>query len=61
MANEGLKPAASFLLFLNFCMYVIVAAIAGWAINVAIDLGFNIGKLKLVFKLIMICWSRLYI
>lgn len=55
MANEGLKPAAGFLLFLNFCMYVIVAAIAGWAINVAIDRGFNIGKLKLVFKLIMIC------
>ncbi|XP_078164610.1 membrane protein PM19L-like [Carex rostrata] len=43
MANMGLKPAAGFLLFLNFCMYVIVAAIAGWAINVAIDLGFNIG------------------
>ncbi|KAJ3702406.1 hypothetical protein LUZ61_006111 [Rhynchospora tenuis] len=43
MANEGLKPAAGFLLFLNFCMYAIVAAIGGWALNVAIDRGFFIG------------------
>ncbi|KAF3326666.1 AWPM-19-like family [Carex littledalei] len=44
MAFEGLKPVASFLLFLNFCMYFILAAIAGWAINVAIDRGFNLGS-----------------
>lgn len=49
MANEGLKPAAGFLLFLNFCMYTIVAALGGWAINVAIDRGFTVGKLKLAF------------
>jgi uncharacterized membrane protein len=54
MAGEGLKPAASFLLFLNFCMYFIVAALGGWAINVAIDRGFTIGELKLVFKLIIL-------
>ncbi|RWR86316.1 AWPM-19-like protein [Cinnamomum micranthum f. kanehirae] len=35
---------ASGLLFLNFCMYVIVSAIGGWAINVAIDRGFIIGS-----------------
>ncbi|XP_073002846.1 membrane protein PM19L-like isoform X1 [Typha latifolia] len=42
MANEGLKPLATLLLTLNFCMYIIVAAIGGWAINVAIDNGFTI-------------------
>jgi len=31
------KSLAGFLLLLNFCMYVIVAAIAGWALNKAID------------------------
>ncbi|THU45713.1 hypothetical protein C4D60_Mb02t20890 [Musa balbisiana] len=39
----ALKPVASLLLFLNFCMYVIVTAIGGWAINVAINRGFIIG------------------
>ncbi|KAJ3670714.1 hypothetical protein LUZ60_008140 [Juncus effusus] len=43
MADQGFKPVAGFLLVLNFCMYTIVAAIGGWAINVAIDHGFNIG------------------
>jgi hypothetical protein len=33
---------------LNFCMYVIVAAIGGWAINHAINNGFFIGKLLVV-------------
>ncbi|XP_059067169.1 membrane protein PM19L isoform X2 [Cryptomeria japonica] len=31
------KSLAGFLLLLNFCMYVTVAAIAGWALNKAID------------------------
>ncbi|XP_042397141.1 membrane protein PM19L-like [Zingiber officinale] len=44
MANEGLKPVASLLLFLNFCMYAIVASIGGWALNVAINHGFIIGQ-----------------
>ncbi|CAD5194627.1 unnamed protein product [Musa acuminata subsp. malaccensis] len=39
----ALKPVASLLLFLNFCMYVVVTAIGGWAINVAINRGFIIG------------------
>lgn len=43
MAGDQYKPLASGLLFLNFCMYVIVAAIGGWAINIAIDEGFVIG------------------
>lgn len=42
--NSGLRPVAALLLVLNFCMYVIVAAIGGWALNVAIDRGFIIGK-----------------
>jgi len=32
------------LLVLNFCMYVIVLGIGGWAMNRAIDHGFIIGK-----------------
>ncbi|KAL5720369.1 hypothetical protein ACHQM5_004644 [Ranunculus cassubicifolius] len=43
MANEQLKPLAGLLLVLNFCMYVIVASIAGWALNWAINYGFIIG------------------
>ncbi|OVA15316.1 AWPM-19-like [Macleaya cordata] len=42
MANQQLKPLATGLLFLNFCMYVIVAAIGGWALNYAINYGFII-------------------
>nr|CAD1823454.1 unnamed protein product [Ananas comosus var. bracteatus] len=42
MATAGLKPVASLLLVLNFCMYVIVAALGGWAINAAIHHGFLI-------------------
>lgn len=37
MAFGLVKSSASFLILLNFCMYVIVAAIAGWALNKAID------------------------
>ncbi|PON84987.1 AWPM-19-like [Trema orientale] len=43
MANGQLKSVASLLLVLNFCMYVIVLGIGGWAINRAIDHGFIIG------------------
>ncbi|CAA7030648.1 unnamed protein product [Microthlaspi erraticum] len=43
MAGEQMKPVASLLLVLNFCMYVIVLGIAGWAMNRAIDHGFLIG------------------
>ncbi|XP_077249520.1 AWPM-19-like family protein [Tasmannia lanceolata] len=43
MAGDQFKPLASGLLVLNFCMYVIVSAIGGWAINIAIDRGFIIG------------------
>jgi len=44
MAHEGLKPVAGLLLVLNLCMYVIVAAVGGWAINHAINYGFFIGS-----------------
>ncbi|XP_061347376.1 membrane protein PM19L-like [Gastrolobium bilobum] len=43
MANEQMKPIATLLLGLNFCMYVIVLGIGGWAMNRAIDHGFVIG------------------
>ncbi|XP_068325505.1 membrane protein PM19L-like [Pyrus communis] len=43
MANQQLKPVAGLLLALNFCMYVIVLGIGGWAMNRAIDHGFVIG------------------
>ncbi|KAH7545100.1 hypothetical protein FEM48_Zijuj01G0057400 [Ziziphus jujuba var. spinosa] len=43
MANGQLKSVASLLLVLNFCMYVIVLGIGGWAMNRAIDHGFIIG------------------
>ncbi|MBA0568765.1 hypothetical protein Golob_006235, partial [Gossypium lobatum] len=43
MANTQMKPAAALLLFLNFCMYVIVLGIGAWAMNRAIDYGFIIG------------------
>lgn len=39
-----MKPVASLLLVLNFCMYAVVLGIAGWAMNFAIDNGFVIGK-----------------
>lgn len=39
-----MKPVAALLLFLNFCMYVIVLGIGGWAVNRGIDHGFIIGK-----------------
>ncbi|ESW31513.1 hypothetical protein PHAVU_002G244300 [Phaseolus vulgaris] len=48
MANEQMKPIATLLLGLNFCMYAIVLGIGGWAMNRAIDHGFIIGpQLKL--------------
>lgn len=37
MVFGAVKSLAGFLLLLNFCMYVIVAAIAGWALNKAIN------------------------
>ncbi|GAV79573.1 AWPM-19 domain-containing protein [Cephalotus follicularis] len=44
MTNDNqMKPVASLLLVLNFCMYVIVLSIGGWAMNRAIDHGFIIG------------------
>ncbi|OIT21254.1 membrane protein PM19L-like [Nicotiana tabacum] len=43
MAGGQLKPVASLLLVLNFCMYAVVLGIAGWAMNFAIDHGFIIG------------------
>jgi len=44
MANEQMKPIATLLLVLNFCMYAIVLGIGGWAMNRAIDHGFIIGE-----------------
>ncbi|GAB4827268.1 hypothetical protein Ancab_034155 [Ancistrocladus abbreviatus] len=43
VANASLKPGAALLLLLNFCMYVIILGIGGWAMNIAIDRGFIIG------------------
>ncbi|KAF5472432.1 hypothetical protein F2P56_009152 [Juglans regia] len=43
MASQQMKPVAGLLLVLNFCMYVIILGIGGWAMNRAIDHGFIIG------------------
>ncbi|KAF8647197.1 hypothetical protein HU200_065460 [Digitaria exilis] len=40
---ENLKPVALLILLLNLCMYIILAIIGGWALNVSIDRGFIIG------------------
>lgn len=45
MAREGLRPVASLLLLLNFCMCPIVASIGGWALNFALDHTYVIGIL----------------
>ncbi|GAB4831554.1 hypothetical protein Ancab_005565 [Ancistrocladus abbreviatus] len=45
MADESMRPAATFLLLLNFCMYVVILGIGGWAMDKAIDHGFLIGKI----------------
>ncbi|XP_008798859.1 LOW QUALITY PROTEIN: membrane protein PM19L [Phoenix dactylifera] len=37
MVSQGQRPLASILLFLNLIMYLIVAVIAGWAINYGIE------------------------
>lgn len=46
MALGVVKSAVGFLLLLNFCMYVIVAAIAGWVLNNALDHTFSIGRVR---------------
>jgi len=43
MAFGLVKSLAGFLLLLNFCMYVIVGAIAGWALNNAMDHTYSTG------------------
>lgn len=47
MADEQLRPIVSLLVFLNFCMYTIVASIGGWAIHIGIDRAFIIGMIYL--------------
>ncbi|KAA8519570.1 hypothetical protein F0562_013806 [Nyssa sinensis] len=42
MANQQLKPVASLLLVLNFCMYATILGISGWATNKAFKHGFTI-------------------
>ncbi|CAO2823451.1 unnamed protein product [Amaranthus hypochondriacus] len=45
MVNKQLRPAASFLLFLNLCMYAVVLGLSGWAINRIINYGrFGFGQ-----------------
>ncbi|GAB4831555.1 hypothetical protein Ancab_005566 [Ancistrocladus abbreviatus] len=39
MANGPMRPAASFLLLLNFCMYAVVLGIGAWAMNRFINYG----------------------
>ncbi|KAL1220487.1 Membrane protein PM19L [Cardamine amara subsp. amara] len=43
MVEQQMKPVASFLLVLNFCMYAIVLGIGAWSMNKAISHGFLIG------------------
>ncbi|XP_018436977.1 membrane protein PM19L isoform X2 [Raphanus sativus] len=42
MAEQQMKPVASLLLLLNFCMYAIVLGIGAWSMNKAISHGFPI-------------------
>eukprot|EP00252_Welwitschia_mirabilis_P012285 TRINITY_DN2726_c0_g2_i1.p1 TRINITY_DN2726_c0_g2~~TRINITY_DN2726_c0_g2_i1.p1 ORF type:complete len:188 (+),score=28.49 TRINITY_DN2726_c0_g2_i1:117-680(+) len=42
MAYAGVKSVAGVLLLLNFCMYVVVAAISGWALNKTLDHSYTI-------------------
>ena len=44
MASAAHRSMASALLFLNLIMYVIIAVIAGWAINYSIDESWNSRK-----------------
>jgi hypothetical protein len=44
MANGGVRSLASGFLFLNLIMYVVVAVIAGWAINYSIEDSANSRK-----------------
>lgn len=59
MAGQQLKSVAGLLLVLNFCMYVIVLGIGGWAMNRAIDHGFIIGTTSLDPHLFLLFVSRL--
>lgn len=43
-----MKPIATLLLLLNFCMFAVILGIGGWAMNTAIDHGFVIGKIHRV-------------
>ena len=58
MANESMKPTATFLLLLNFCMYVVLLGIGGWAMNRAIEHGFIIGKLSIIFAHFLFVHAR---
>jgi uncharacterized membrane protein len=44
MASAAHRSMASALLFLNLIMYVVIAVIAGWAINYSIDESRNSRK-----------------
>ena len=44
MGVRIVKSLAGFMLLVNFCMYVTVAGIAGWAVNKAIDHHYVSGK-----------------
>ena len=39
MANGQLRPAAAFLLLINFAMYAVVLGISGWAMNRIVNYG----------------------
>jgi len=49
MASAAHRSMASALLFLNLIMYVVIAVIAGWAINYSIDESRNSRKCVFVF------------
>nr|XP_043626651.1 membrane protein PM19L-like [Erigeron canadensis] len=44
MAANDMRSVASFLMILNFAMYVTLLGLGGWAMNRAIDHGFIIGS-----------------
>lgn len=59
MANGQLKSVAGLLLVLNFCMYAIVLGIGSWAMNMAIEHGFVIGKFIFSMKILCISYAFL--
>jgi len=54
MALGVVKSLAGFLLLLNFCMFVIVGAIAGWVLNNALNHTYSTGTYYLYAQYVFV-------